>query len=86
VIEKQQGEILKPDANTNLMWQRTLIPTIKASFAAQKSDFLVCAVFALARASDREERCIDIGKLWDDVPVISATAGGEDNPEWYITI
>jgi hypothetical protein len=86
VIENRQGEILKPDANTNLMWQRTLIPTIKTGFTAQNSDFLVSAVFALARTSDREERYVDIGKLWDDVPVISATAGGEDNSEWYITI
>ena len=92
----EQPEVLKPDANTNLMWQRTLLPTIKADFVlrknnfqvTKKSDMLASAVFALARTSDREQRyaSLDVGKLWEDVPVICATAGGGNHPEWYITL
>jgi hypothetical protein len=88
VVEKQHGEILKPDANTNLMWQRTIIPTIRSTFTTQKSEVLVSAVFALARTPDREETysSIDLAKLSQDVPVLCATAGGEDHPQWYITL
>ncbi|EAT86341.1 hypothetical protein HBH56_029230 [Parastagonospora nodorum] len=86
--ETQRAEILKPDANTNLMWQRTLIPTITSSFVSQKSDFLASAVFALARTSDREQcySSLDIGELWEDVPVLSVTAGSVDHPDWYISL
>jgi hypothetical protein len=86
--DKNIAKILKPDANTNLMWQRTLIPTVQSEVVPNKSNYLVSAVFALARTSDREEgyASTEIGKLWEDVPVISATAGGEDHPEWYITL
>lgn len=86
--ERKQAEILKPDANTNLMWQRTLIPTIKSSLTSQESDMLVSAVFALARTSDRETSysSLDIGKLWNDVPVFRTAAGGENHHEWSITL
>jgi hypothetical protein len=85
--DEHSGQVLKPDANTNLMWQRTLIPTIKSELIAQKSVFLASAVFALARTSDREERysSIDIGKLWQDVPILSATEGGETHHDWSIS-
>jgi hypothetical protein len=83
-----QAEVLKPDANTNLMWQRTLIPTVKSEIRVSRSEYLVSAVFALARTSDREQNysSLDIAKLWGDVPVVSATDGGGDAPEWYITL
>jgi hypothetical protein len=86
--ENQRGDILKPDANTNLMWQRTLIPTVTSNFVPQSSAILVSAVFALARTSDKEGlyASIDIKQLWEDVPVISGSAGGADHPEWYITL
>jgi hypothetical protein len=85
--DEHSGQVLKPDANTNLMWQRTLIPTVKSELIAQKSVFLASAVFALARTSDREERysSIDIGKLWQDVPILSATEGGETHHDWSIS-
>ncbi|KAH7083123.1 hypothetical protein BKA63DRAFT_433966 [Paraphoma chrysanthemicola] len=85
---KERPEILKPDANTNLIWQRTLIPIIAAEVASSKNNVLVSAVFALARTSDREERytSLDIKKLWEDVPVISAAAGGDDRHEWCISL
>jgi hypothetical protein len=84
--ETQRGEILKPDANTNLMWQRTLIPTIQSDLNSQQSDFLASAVFALARTSDREEQysALDISTLWNDAPVICTTAGHGNHHEWYI--
>jgi hypothetical protein len=43
--ETQRAEILKSDANTNLMWQRALIPTITSSFVLQESEFLASPVF-----------------------------------------
>ncbi|KAF2036471.1 hypothetical protein EK21DRAFT_51738 [Setomelanomma holmii] len=84
----ERPEVLKPDANTNLMWQRTLIPTIAAESESMESIHLVSAVFALARTVDREERyaSLDIAKLWDDVPVVSIAHVGSGLPEWYITL
>lgn len=86
--ETQRAEILKPDANTNLIWQRTLIPTVTSSFISQKSDFLTSAVFSLARTSDREQRysSLDIAALWEDVPVLSTTAASVDHSDWYISL
>ena len=79
----ERPAILRPDANTNLMWQRTMIPTITSEFqyqneissATRKSNILVSAVFALARTSDREGRyaSLHIDKLWADPPVLSAS-------------
>jgi hypothetical protein len=92
----EQPEVLKPDANTNLMWQRTLIPTIKSeqhsrkdnSPASREPDTLASAVFAIARTADKEERypSLDVGKLWEDVPILSASAAGDDHLDWYITL
>ena len=71
------GQVLKPDANTNLIWQRTLIPIIKSETRTIKPGdglYFVSAVFAAARTSDKEEQyeTLDLQKLWDDVPAISA--------------
>lgn len=86
--DRHTGEVLKPDANTNLMWQRTLIPTVTSDLIVHESELLVSAVFALARTSDREERysSLNISQLWQDVPVFSVTGGGEDHLECYITL
>ncbi|KAH8725050.1 hypothetical protein GQ44DRAFT_681997 [Phaeosphaeriaceae sp. PMI808] len=83
-----QSEILKPDANTNLMHQRTLIPIIRSEIDLQKDKFLASAVFALARTSDRVGRYsgLHIDKLWEDVPVVSTTPEGNNHLEWYITM
>jgi hypothetical protein len=85
--EDHSGQALKPDANTNLMWQRTLIPTIKSELIVKESGFLASAVFALSRTSDREERysSIDIGELWDDVPCLATKAGSKHHIESYIS-
>ncbi|KAH6881438.1 hypothetical protein BKA58DRAFT_2331 [Alternaria rosae] len=92
--EGSYAEVLKPDANTNLMWQRTLIPTIRnelgipPSATGQSSFEFGCAVFALARTSDREERYagLEYGELWGDVPVLDTGKGKERDGEWYIKL
>lgn len=71
------GQVLKPDANTNLIWQRTLIPTIRSETRVLHpgdNSQLVSAVFAVARTSDRTDQydALDLQKLWEDVPVVRA--------------
>lgn len=84
------GHVLKPDANTNLMWQRTLIPTIRSEARVLKQGhglYLVSAVFAAARTSDKiaQYDSLDLQTLWEDVPVIRAgelsSKAGEDDQE-----
>jgi hypothetical protein len=82
------GQVLKPDANTNLMWQRTLIPTIRSETRVLNPGdglHLMSAVFAVARTSDKIDQydALDLQKLWDDVPVVragelSSRVGGDD--------
>ncbi|KAH7391641.1 hypothetical protein BKA64DRAFT_756866 [Cadophora sp. MPI-SDFR-AT-0126] len=65
-----KGEILKPDANTNLMVSRTLIPTLKAGIVSEKlgegfSCKLVTAVFAV---SGEKLDAGEIRRRWEDVP------------------
>ncbi|KAF2276164.1 uncharacterized protein EI97DRAFT_433573 [Westerdykella ornata] len=68
-------EILKPDANTNLIWQRTLIPTVRRAIeplsSGQTATFAT-AVFAIGRASGFERAYdeLNIGAKWADVPVV----------------
>lgn len=88
------GQVLKPDANTNLMWQRTLIPTIRSESKTIKQGdcvYLLSAVFAVARTSDRigHYQALNLQKLWDDVPNIRAgksvsNTGGEEL--WHIDV
>ncbi|KAJ4371219.1 hypothetical protein N0V83_004436 [Neocucurbitaria cava] len=79
-ISETQSEVLKPDANTNLMWQRTLIPTIKLVLSSSQNVEFGSAVFALSRTNDRREQYagLDIENLWNDVPVISTEKVFED--------
>ena len=84
----QRAEILKPDANTNLIWQRTLIPTLVSDLTCSNdSTMLACAVFALARTEDREEAYakLDVGALWEDVPVLRDRGEG-GAVEWCVTL
>jgi hypothetical protein len=85
------GYILKPDANTNLMWQRTLIPTIRSETRVLKPGdglTVISAVFAVARTSDKISHydALDLQKLWDDVPIVRAgeltDRVGEDDYEY----
>jgi hypothetical protein len=74
-IERIQAEVLKPDANTNLIWQRTLIPTINFSIKSldrEGETVFVSAVFAVSRRNGAEIEYdkLDIGSRWADVPII----------------
>ncbi|KAF2112786.1 hypothetical protein BDV96DRAFT_157389 [Lophiotrema nucula] len=87
------GEILKPDANTNLMWQRTLIPSIRFSVdesTSQQQDSLifVTAVLALARDESSAEAYdkVVLRERWDDFPVVLNSDGksSREPPDDYI--
>jgi len=88
------AEVLKPDANTNLMWQRTLIPTIRNELSippdtrGQPASEFGSAVFALARTGDREERYagLSYSELWGGVPVLDTGREKEEEEEWYIKL
>ncbi|KAJ8113195.1 hypothetical protein OPT61_g4618 [Boeremia exigua] len=88
------GQILKPDANTNLMWQRTLIPTIRTEtreIGPGDNIQIASAVFSVARTSDRIERykALDLNKLWNDFPVVHAQElvdKAEDTYGEYISV
>jgi len=87
VTIETRAEILKPDANTNLIWQRTLIPTLNLEATAGSSNVVFAsAVFAVSRTSDREARYaeLDIEKLWCDVPVIAAPGQGCDDDDYVV--
>lgn len=87
-IEAITGEVLKPDANTNLMWQRTVMPTIKFGvkpLARQDKAIFASGVFAIARRKGIEQEYdeLDIGRRWKDVPnVYQEGAEPEDVKEW----
>ncbi|KAF2635395.1 hypothetical protein P280DRAFT_536273 [Massarina eburnea CBS 473.64] len=73
--EQVESRVLKPDANTNLMWQRTLIPTINIQlhgFAAGTELSFTTGVFALARRFGQEEKyeAAHIGTKWEDTPIV----------------
>jgi hypothetical protein len=93
-LKGAHAEVLKPDANTNLMWQRTLIPVIRneldiaPSTASRPSSQFGSAVFALARTVDREERYagLDHSALWTDVPVLDTLIGKRGDGEWHIKL
>ncbi|KAL1594599.1 hypothetical protein SLS60_010360 [Paraconiothyrium brasiliense] len=73
--QQLKGEVLKPDANTNLIWQRTLIPTIVSTMTIQpeSSTHLVTAVLAVVRRTgfETEYTEVAIGDKWNDIPQIS---------------
>jgi hypothetical protein len=93
-IEVTYAEVLKPDANTNLIWQRTLIPIIRNALSIPPSTTghplpeFGSAIFALARTSDREERYagLEHDKLWNDIPVLDRMTGDTSGKEWYIKL
>ncbi|KAF2269999.1 hypothetical protein CC78DRAFT_507576 [Lojkania enalia] len=70
------GEILKPDANTNLIWQRTLIPTVKRSImptTGGEGQLFATGIFAMKRDATSPESCDrrNVKALWEDAPVIT---------------
>jgi hypothetical protein len=67
-----KGDALKPDSNTNLMFQRSIIPTVKQEHKFDETDEeirIVAVVFAISwkhvSLSGRE-----IWRLWNDRPVV----------------
>ncbi|EOA91776.1 hypothetical protein ACJQWK_03967 [Exserohilum turcicum] len=86
---EERAEVLKPDANTNLIWQRTLIPTLHAQATADAEPVQFgSAVFALARTDDRADAyaALDTESLWMDMPVIATAKEEPGTKGWYISI
>lgn len=70
-----EPEILKPDANTNLIWQRTLIPTMKGEMrrlSNGQTAVFVTGVFTVSRRTGMETDYdqLDIRARWEDTPVV----------------
>ncbi|KAH7114269.1 hypothetical protein B0J11DRAFT_572323 [Dendryphion nanum] len=67
-------QALKPDANTNLMWQRTLIPITQANALLDYNSTLtmVVGVYALKRSTGQAavyDR-LDVSASWGDAPIL----------------
>ncbi|KAG4436265.1 hypothetical protein IFR05_008247 [Cadophora sp. M221] len=77
---KVKGEVLKPDANTNLMVSRTLIPTLKVEMDLETDQVeysltIITAVFAV---SGGKLEASEVRKRWEDVPRVESSASGGD--------
>ena len=84
-------ELLKPDANTNLIWQRTLIPTLRGNtqpLSPGHKAIFVTGVFAISRSSGSEVSYdeLDIGTRWEDVPVLVIDRSNRAGAETFIAI
>lgn len=76
-----KGEALKPDSNTNLMFQRSIIPTVRQEYEFVEDEEemrILVAVFAISRKhvslSGKE-----IWKLWNDRPVVGRVRDASQN-------
>ncbi|KAF5853262.1 hypothetical protein GGP41_001805 [Bipolaris sorokiniana] len=94
-IMRQWAQSLKPDANTNLVWQRTLIPTVGVDAVARCSAvdagpvLFGCAVFALALTEHRAEtytQRLDLEKSWMDTPIVGVGNENTNSNEWYLRV
>jgi hypothetical protein len=67
-MARTEHEALKPDSNTNLMAQRTLIPVVRhGSLDGDRQEaVLVTAVFAVATSQDQSQR--SLRERWMDYP------------------
>jgi hypothetical protein len=84
-----KGEILKPDSNTNLMTQRTLIPTVRQTYITKAETIagtkfaktnaqevvLAVAVFAISGTTLSKE---EIRKRWDDPPKVGSQKASDN--------
>ena len=85
---ESKGVVLKPDSNTNLLEQRTLIPMLrnelgKEEIMRENEYILVTGVFAVvAQHGVLDMSLEDLKRRWDDKPVIlrpgDAVVAGED--------
>lgn len=71
------GVALKPDANTNLISQRTLIPMLKSRLkfggkTGKRCHVLVVGVFAIAaKANGLRVSGEELKRRWEDVPIVA---------------
>ncbi|KAF1977548.1 hypothetical protein BU23DRAFT_660042 [Bimuria novae-zelandiae CBS 107.79] len=74
-FQQSKGEVLKPDSNTNLIWQRTLIPTLKSTATLREGTTgqVVSAVYAVGRnlGFEDEYKGISVEEGWKDAPLIA---------------
>jgi hypothetical protein len=76
-----KGEALKPDSNTNLMFQRSIIPTVRQQYEFVENEEemrILVAVFAISRKHVSLSGK-DIWKLWNDRPVVSRVRDASQN-------
>jgi len=91
-INKSDGVILKPDSNTNLMEQRTLIPMLRDEFGkgeelGDNGVILVTGVFAVvAKLGVLEMDLKELKRRWDDKPVIVLPGDTALGLEEYISL
>jgi hypothetical protein len=90
-VLKEVPEILKPDANTNLIWQRTLIPTIQGEtkpLADCNFVVFVTGVFAIGRTKGKEAAYdeLDIKARWEDIPIVVCAASKPSDATAYISL
>lgn len=64
------GVVLKPDSNTNLIYQRSLIPTLQRSIRLKGQDEVVLIAGVFARKGASRVSGDELQKFWDDRPVI----------------
>ncbi|KAF2184032.1 hypothetical protein K469DRAFT_634085 [Zopfia rhizophila CBS 207.26] len=86
-----QGEILKPDANTNLIWQRTLIPTVKRGpklISKTNAIYFASGIYAVSRGSATDEINDELNskRRWEDAPVVSREGTASIGLETYVAI
>ncbi|CAI6332906.1 unnamed protein product [Periconia digitata] len=86
-VSEVEASALKPDANTNLVWQRSLIPTVNFklnSFRKGSETMLANAVFAMARRQGMESRysSVDTREKWTDVPILRHGSENSDEKEY----
>ncbi|KAK2808452.1 hypothetical protein FQN50_004660 [Emmonsiellopsis sp. PD_5] len=78
------GRVLKPDSNTNLMCQRTLIPTVRHAWGGGPGGVrvrvIVVGVFCrdgeLGRRRGRGRGLKEVGEAWKDRPVVRVDGEG----------
>ena len=70
-----KAQALKPDANTNLMYQRTLIPVIsrdiERDIQAGEEFVFVTRVFAVSATANSNRRISSLADRWADSPLLS---------------
>jgi hypothetical protein len=84
-----RAEVLKSDANTNLMWQRTLIPTLileSEELPGDGSIFLVSGVFAMGRDERSQSTLQGAITKWKDAPCVMLDRKKSNHEEDFIGV